>query len=245
MKILLSVVYIFFFSANSVYAQVNLNPPYGSVDYKPYSVFSADKSYVINKKNDVIVVFHGFKSAIPNGTFKIIRKSFLRSHLVIGINYDPLNVGGTLEFLDNVHEEWLTGRNVTVLGTSAGAYWANLFGHRIGAQKIILLNPVTDPVRQLGKYIGLESKNLRRDQSFVVTVEQLAAYKTIGKVNTKGIPRLVILSADDKLLDYRDALDMYAGASKTTIILYSGGGHTINLRKHRARAAIVDFISNN
>ena len=156
MKILLAVVYIFFFSTNSVYAQVNLNPPYGSVDYKPYSVFSADKSYVVNKKNDVIVVFHGFKSAIPNGTFKIIRKSFLQSHLVIGINYDPLNVGGTLEFLNNVHEEWLTGRNVTVLGTSAGAYWANLFGHRIGAQKIILLNPVTDPVRQLGKYIGLE-----------------------------------------------------------------------------------------
>ena len=147
-------------------AQVNLNPPYGDAAYDAFTVLSPDAPDPEAARKDVIVVFHGFTSALPNGTYKRVRKFFKKTHTVIGVNYDPLDIDRTLAFLDTVGETWLKGRNTTVFGTSLGAFWAELFGKRIGAQKIVLLNPVTEPRRQLSRYIGKEKTNKRRVQTF-------------------------------------------------------------------------------
>ena len=226
-------------------AQVNLNPPHGSSNYDAFTVFSPDAPNIDTIRKDVILVFHGFKSATPNGTYKRIRKAFLKTHTTLGINYNPLDVERTLSFLNDVNKKWLKGRNVVVLGTSVGAYWANRFGQHIHAKKIVLLNPIIDPIRQLSIYVGKRYINPRRVQSFIVNAAALERYADLKDLEQNKISRIVVLTTDDKFLSYRDALNYFAGKNKTTVVIYPTGGHTLNLRKHRARASIVDFILNN
>ena len=224
-------------------AQVDLNPPYGDPQYEAFTVFSPDAPDPDAMLEDVMVVFHGFTSAVPNGIYKRVREAFRETHTVIGINYDPLDIERTLAFLDAVEENWLNGRRTVVLGTSFGALWADVFGHRIGAQKIVLLNPVTDPAGQLSKYVGKQATNKRRARSFLVEAAALERYASLNTTEPNGISRLVVLSADDDALDFRTALDVFAGKQKTITIVYPEGGHTLDLRKHPARASIVEFIS--
>ena len=224
-------------------AQDILNPPYGDPLFKAFTVFSPDAPDPDAMREDVIVVFHGFRSAVPNGTYKRVRTAFQKTHTVIGVNYDPVDIERTLAFLDDVGEKWLKGRRTVVLGTSIGALWANVFGHRIGAQKIVMLNPVTEPARQLSKYVGKQAMNERRAQPFLVEAAALERYASLNTSEPNGISRLVVLSADDDVLDFRDTLDVFAGKQKTTIIVYPNGGHTLDLRKHPARAFIVEFVS--
>ena len=224
-------------------AQVDLNPPHGNPAYKAYTVFSPDAPDPGAVLEDVMVVFHGFTSAVPNGTYKRVREAFQETHTVIGINYDPLDIQRTLAFLDAVEEKWLKGRRTVVFGTSIGAYWANVFGHRIGAQKIVLLNPVTVPAQQLSMYAGKQATNKRRAQSFLVEAAALERYASLNGITQNGLSRLVVLSANDDVLNFRDTLNVFAGKENTTIIVYPYGGHTLDLRKHPARAFIVDFVS--
>ncbi len=225
-------------------AQVDLNPPYGDPPYKAFTVFSPDAPDPDAMLEDVMVVFHGFTSAVPNGTYKRVREAFRETHTVIGINYDPLDIERTLAFLDTVEEKWLKGRRTVVFGTSFGAFWADVYGHRIRAQKIVLLNPITEPARQLSKYVGEQATNKRRAQSFLVEASALERYASLGASELNGISRLVVLSADDEALDFRDALNVFAGREKTITMVYPDGGHTMDLRKHPARASIVEFVSN-
>lgn len=225
-------------------AQVNLNPAHGDPSYKAYTVFSPDASKPEAAREDVIVVFHGFTSAIPNGTYKRVRKTFKKTHTVIGINYDPQDVERTLAFLDAVEKKWLRGRRTVVLGTSVGGFWANVFGHRIEAQKIILLNPVTDPARQLLKYVGEQVTNKRRAQTTRVEAAAIERYATLSGLKRNGRSRLIVLTADDATLNFRVARDAFAGKENTNIMIFPKGGHTLDLHKHPARASIVDFVSN-
>ena len=93
-------------------------------------------------------------SAIPNGTYKRVLKALKQERTVIGINYDPLDVAGTVKFLDEVYAQRLKGRRVTTLGTSLGAFWALYFGERFRAEKVIMVNPLVAPAEQLKKFAG-------------------------------------------------------------------------------------------
>lgn len=78
--------------------KVDLNLPFGDSIYFPFSVFSPDEPRPSDYKDQVVVVFHGFMSATPNGTYKRIRKKLLDTHTTLGINYDPLDFEGTVKF---------------------------------------------------------------------------------------------------------------------------------------------------
>ncbi len=106
------------------------------------------------------------------------------------------------------------------------------------------LNPITEPTRQLSKYVGVQATNKRRAQTFLVEASALERYASLNAIERNGIPRLVVLSADDEELDFRDALNVFAGREKTITMVYPDGGHTMDLRKHPARASIVEFVSN-
>lgn len=231
-----------FFAIGAAQAQVDLNPEYGSPHYLAYSVFSPDEPDPQKFKDQVLVVFHGFMSAVPNGTYKRIRKKFFESMTVIGVNYDPLDVPATVAFLDAVNEKYLKGRKVTVLGTSVGGFWARYFGNRIGAHKVVLLNPVVDPRRQLERWVGKVRKNRRRKQSVRVTRAGLEGYGAIPMRRDRDPRTLLILSADDKVLDPYLAKKTFATSSNVELTWYQTGGHTINLRKHPALERIRAFV---
>ena len=57
-------------------AKPNLNPEHGSPPYREFSVFSPDASSPAEYRQSVVVVLHGFMSAVPNSAFKRVRKSY-------------------------------------------------------------------------------------------------------------------------------------------------------------------------
>lgn len=243
MKRFLAAMPVWLAAASCTIAQPDLNPPYGDPAYRPYSVFSPDAPVPERMRTDVILVFHGFRSAVPNGTFKRVREAFEQTHTVIGINYETLNAERTRAFLAAVEARWLKGRRVVVLGTSMGGYWANLFGHRIGAEAIVMLNPAINPARQLAKYVGQEATNRRRRQIYTVDAAALQSYAPLNPKPGSAIPTLVLLAADDSRLDYRKALKLFDGRENVTVRVYPEGGHSLDLRTHPARAALLDFLS--
>jgi predicted esterase YcpF (UPF0227 family) len=220
----------------------NLNPEYGDAAYRPFSVFSPDAATSADYKPNVMVVFHGFMSAVPNGTFKRVRKSLLKTHTTLGINYNPLDVPGTQAFLRDVALEHLQGRNVTVLGTSLGGFWARYFGHIIGAQKVVMLNPIVRPYEQLNKYVDTTRSNRRRIQDFSITALALAPYSGIDVARMSGPVSLLIVTRDDERQSPDIALSAYQNAPSMTVQIYAAGGHTINLKKHEALARIAQFV---
>lgn len=224
-------------------AQPDLNPPYGDPAYRAYTVFSPDAPDPAQARTDIVVVFHGFRSAVPNGTYKRVREALGETHTVIGINYETLDADRTAAFLEEVEARWLEGRRVVVVGTSMGGYWAYLFGNRVGARAIVMLNPVVDPARQLAKYVGKQTVNRRRARSFTVDGAAIQRYAPLQPPPRGAIPTLVLLAADDARLDYRKALRLFDGRTNTTVTVYPKGGHNLNLRTHPARAAIVEFVS--
>lgn len=226
-------------------AKMDLNPEFGSRAYIAPSVFSPDEPDPRKFRNDVLVVFHGFLSAVPNGTYKRVRKLFFKSMTVIGINYDPLDVPATIEFLDAVNEKYLAGRKVTVLGTSLGGYWARYFGNRIGAYRVVLLNPLTNPRRQLEKWVGTTRMNNRRNRAVRVTRDGIDGYGGMRLRRGHDPRTLLILSADDTVSDPYLTKKNFATQPNVELVWYRTGGHTIDLRKHPALERIRKFVLSN
>ena len=235
-------VFILIISSTLYADDLNLNPPFGDSTYAAYRVFSPDHSDAADYKDQVIVVFHGFLSAVPNGTFKRIRKKFLQTHTTIGINYDPLEVDNTVKFLDEIAKHYLQGHKVTVIGTSLGGFWADYFGNAIDAEKIIKLNPMVNPSTQLSKHVDKTQHNKRRGQDYAMTRNTLEMYEKLEKKKQSGVASLLILTKDDEHIPYDLAIDKYHDQVGVTIQVYDNGGHTINLKKHEALQRIADYI---
>ncbi len=221
---------------------LNLNPPFGDSAYAAYSVFSPDNNEKTTYKDDIIVVLHGFLSAVPNGTFKRIRKKFIDTHTTLGLNYDPLDPEKTVAFLSEVAHHYLQDRRVTVIGTSLGGYWANYFGNKIQAENIVLLNPMVKPARQLARHLNDNKLNKRRGVTYKITQHMLDQYEAMQKPQLSDVATLLVLTEDDEQLPHETALNAYKDQSNTTIQIYEHGGHTLNLKKHQALQRIADYL---
>ncbi len=219
-----------------------LNPEYGDPVFRPWSVFSPDVEDPKDYRDDVVVVLHGFRSALPNGTYKRLRKAFKKTHTTIGVNYDYFAPEKTMAFFEEVRRTHLQDRRVTVIGTSLGGFWALYAGEKLGAEKIVALNPVSAPERFLMKYVGTTQKSSRRDISFKVTASDVRSYGPHPLENRMPVPTLLILAEDDDRLDPLSIKSFLAQDPNTTVILYETGGHTINLKKHPARDAIAAWV---
>ncbi|MEM7403730.1 MAG: YqiA/YcfP family alpha/beta fold hydrolase [Pseudomonadota bacterium] len=230
------------FSPVLVAARADLNPEYGDPTYRANTVFSPDAASPAEYKQRVIVVFHGFMSAVPNGTFKRLYRKFRRDYTVIGINYNPLEVERTLGLLNDVALRHLQGRQVTVIGTSLGGFWARYFGKLTRAHRVVMLNPLVRPQRQLQKYAGRTRQNVRRARKYVIRQTDLADYARFDVRRFDGPPTLLIVTLDDDFVDPNIAIRTYRGSVNMTIEAYDSGGHTIKLQRHNALQRIAEFL---
>lgn len=242
MRLLLCLGLLVLLAAPAHAGKVNLNPEWGEAPYQAPSLFIPDTIEGKPVNDRVLVVFHGFKSAVPNGTFKRIYKLFRDTHTVIGVNYNYFELDDTQSRLDALHAEMLQGREVVVLGTSLGGFWADWFGNRIEAKQIVLLNPSTDPATSLKKYIGKTVESERRAKSFTVTAEDVAKYASMTVQPSDVSAVLLILTADDDRQVMTSTIPHFLGRGRLTLEIFPDGGHTINLKKHPARGVIRNYV---
>lgn len=209
--------------------------------YFPYTVYEAGGASPEAYKQSVIVIFHGFNSAIPNPTYRAFRKRFGASHTVVGFNYDYLDAARNMAELEAFQERFLTGRDVTAVGTSLGGFWADYFANRFGAARLVVVNPVVDPVATLSHFLG-EQYSEKRKQKFTVNWQSLDNYRPVPRLDNPATRKLAVLMADDTLIPSTAAQKKYGDAQNATVRLYRSGGHSPDFSQHECMDAIAAFI---
>jgi uncharacterized protein len=112
-------------------------------------------------------------------------------------------------------------RNLTLVGSSLGGYYATFAAERLGA-RAILINPAVRPAEDLAPYRGRQV-NLYTGVEFDVTerhFEQLRAL-SVPRI-TRAERYWLLVETGDAVLDYREALAFYRGAWQ---YVAGGGDH--------------------
>ena len=108
---------------------------------------------------------------------------------------------------------------VTLVGSSLGGHYANHLAEKYGL-KAVLINPATVDRLDLATFIG-EHANFHSGESFTFTESHAAQLKAQVRRPTAGGCWLMVETGDE-VLDYRQAVDFYAGCRQTVL---DGGEH--------------------
>lgn len=208
----------------------------------PYTAYSKEGYAPAEYGEEVIVVFHGFLSAMPNGFFKAHQKKLKDRFTVIGYTYNYFDTDRTIEAFDAFHAAHLKDKKTLIYaGTSLGGFWADFFGTRHVVDKIVISNPLVDPATSMMQFVG-EHFSEKRQMTVLVTKEDVARYAGLVLDPDAEVPRLMILTAHDELSRYADTFDLFAPNPKTEVVVLSQGGHTLNFRKHFIWPTVEEWI---
>ena len=169
----------------------------------------------------MLVYLHGFNSSPASG-----KARQLGEHLAaIGRTADslcPALANNPREAIAQV-EDALAGYAgpVTLIGSSLGGFYATHLAEKHG-WKAVLLNPAVHAHRLLRGALGPQ-KNWHTGETWELTEAHLAELTALDVPAITCPERyLLLVQTGDEVLDYRDAVAYYAGA---THIIEAGGDH--------------------
>lgn len=114
--------------------------------------------------------------------------------------------------------------HVTLIGSSLGGYFATWLAERHG-WRAVLLNPATVPQRDLSAYLG-EQPLWHGGGSITVEPRHLDELRALAVASITRPERYYLITATgDQVLDYRESLAHYPGATTTLI---DGGDHALS-----------------
>ena len=133
--------------------------------------------------------------------------------------------------------EAFLGENPCFVGSSLGGFYATYMAEKHGA-RAVLINPAIDPHIGLRAYLGPQ-KNLHTGEPYELTEAYLKAWQDLYVPRITPERYLLLVETGDEVLDYRRAVERYAGAQQ---IVVPGGDHSLqSFPQHLAR--IVEFAS--
>jgi uncharacterized protein len=113
------------------------------------------------------------------------------------------------------------GRAVGLVGSSMGGFYATVLAQRHGL-RAVLVNPSVLPHRYLHRYLG-EMVNPYSGRRFTLDQRHVAELEAMAPGGIDHPDRLWLLAqSGDEVLDYRDAVNFYAGCRQT---VEAGGDH--------------------
>ena len=123
------------------------------------------------------------------------------------------------------------------VGSSLGGFYATYMAEKHGA-RAVLINPAIDPHVGLRAYLGPQ-KNLHTGEPYELTEAYLKAWQDLYVPRITPQRYLLLVETGDEVLDYRRAVERYAGAEQVVI---PGGDHSLqSFPEHLAR--IVAFAA--
>lgn len=114
------------------------------------------------------------------------------------------------------------GEPVCLVGSSLGGFYATHLAERHGL-KAVLINPAIDPHVGLRAYLGAQ-KNLFTGEPYELTARHLEQWRAIYEPRISPQRYLLIVETGDEMLDYRRAVERYAGARQR---VEAGGDHSL------------------
>ena len=113
--------------------------------------------------------------------------------------------------------------DLTLVGSSLGGFYATVAAERLGC-RAALLNPAVHPQRHFARYLGPQ-KNLYTGEEFVLTPEHVEELAALDPAVLTRVERYwLFVETGDVVLDYREALERYAGALHDVV---RGGDHSL------------------
>lgn len=110
---------------------------------------------------------------------------------------------------------------VTLVGSSLGGFYATWFTETYG-MKAVLINPAVHPHRDLRAFLGAQ-RNLYTGEPYELTEAHLDQWAALTVAQITPSRYLLLVETGDEVLDYREALERYAGAEQ---IVVQGGDHS-------------------
>jgi len=208
--------------------------------YSPFSVYSKDNLFFDEYSETIVIVFHGFLSAMPNEFYKQLYQVYNTSFTVIGYNYDYVDVKENKAQFQRFYQQALKDKTLVFAGTSLGGFWADYLGNQYAAQKIIIANPVVYPYKVLAGFQDKDNYSERRKKTIQITPEMLDPYIGLALKKNTYSRRFVLLTEDDEIQDSTIAHDYFHSDPNTIIASLSTGGHSIQYRSNTIAWAILD-----
>ena len=132
-------------------------------------------------------------------------------------------------------KEFVANTETCYVGSSLGGYYATYLAETQGS-KAVLINPAIEPYVGLRAYLGRQ-KNLYTGEPYELTNEHLEQWRELFVPRITPSRYLLLVETGDEVLDYRHAVQRYAGAQQVVI---EGGDHSLrSFPEHLAR--IVQF----
>ena len=131
--------------------------------------------------------------------------------------------------------EKFLGKHPCFVGSSLGGFYATYMAETHGA-RAVLINPAIDPHVGLRAYLGPQ-KNLHSGEPYELTEAHLRAWQDLYVPRITPERYLLLVETGDEVLDYRRAIERYAGAQQVVV---PGGDHSLqSFPEHLPR--IVEF----
>jgi uncharacterized protein len=170
------------------------------------------------------VYLHGFISS-PQSRKAVMLGDYVR-RCITGLDYlVPKLDDHPARAMDQVMQacEGIGGEELTLIGSSLGGFYATVAAERLGC-RAALLNPAVHPHRHFHKYLGPQ-KNLYTGEEFVLTMEHVDELRAMDvPAITRPERYWLFVETGDEVLDYREAVEYYAGAVHEVV---RGGDHTL------------------
>jgi predicted esterase YcpF (UPF0227 family) len=180
----------------------------------------------------VIVYLHGFNSSPQSHKAQVLGRFLAERGL--GAQYACPALPPFASEAIREAERYVQG-DACFVGSSLGGFYATWLAEKHGVRSV-LVNPAIDPHVGLRAYLGRQ-ENLHTGQPYELTEAHLRDWE--GHYAPRITPEryLLIVETGDEVLDYRRALDRYAGAEK---IVVQGGDHSLqSFPRHLPR--ILEF----
>ena len=113
-------------------------------------------------------------------------------------------------------------RGVCFVGSSLGGFYATYLVEKHQA-RAVLINPAIDPHVGLREYLGPQ-KNLHTGEPYQLTEAHLKEWQNLYLPRITPKRYLLLVETGDEVLDYRRAVERYAGAEQVVI---EGGDHSL------------------
>jgi predicted esterase YcpF (UPF0227 family) len=124
---------------------------------------------------------------------------------------------------------------LTLVGSSLGGYYATCLAERHGC-RAVLINPAITPHTGLRAYLGPQ-QNLYTGEHYELTEQHLRQWEELYEPAITPARYLLLVETGDEVLDYREAVNRYAGAQQ---IVVQGGDHQFRSFE-RHMNTILDF----
>lgn len=118
--------------------------------------------------------------------------------------------------------------DTAVVGSSLGGFYATAVAEA-RACRAMLLNPATDPARDLARYVGEQTQFHAPEERFLFRAEYLAELRelTVRTITDPGRYGALIAKGDE-LLDWREMTGRYPGLPAANLRLLEGSDHAIS-----------------